>query len=222
MPTLDARVIKLLLVDDHHLVRDSLGLLLETQEDLRVVGLAQDGDDALAQAARAQPDVVLMDVDMPGLSAFAAAERIRAAAPDARVLFLSAFGYDRYLEQALRVGASGYITKAQPAAIIIDAVRRVAEGHVVFSRDVRDRLVVDADGPRLAARATTRLDLLSPREVEVLGFIARGQSKKEIAAHLRLSPKTVDNHTTHIMNKLHLHDRVSLTRFAIREGLVVG
>ncbi len=213
------RPISVVLADDHSLVRGTLANWLRGVAGVAVAAEVGDADAAVEECLRTKPDVLLMDIDMPGLQCFDAARTIKARCPGTRIIFLSAFFNDRYIEEALSVEASGYITKGEPPTVVADAVRSVAGGGVYFSPEVRDRLVVDATGIHLAHPPATRSSTLTTREVEVLRYIARGHSKKEIAATMHLSVKTVDNHCTSLMNKLDIHDRVELARFAIREGL---
>jgi DNA-binding NarL/FixJ family response regulator len=208
-----------LLVDDHALVRDTLAERLGQEPDLEVVGGACDAAEAMDLAFERRPDVVVMDVDMPGLACFEAARDIRSRLPKTRVLFLSAFSNDRYIEQALATKASGYITKNEPPQAVIEAIRAVYRGTVYFSPRVQARLTVDEANVTLAKPGDTRASTLTPRELEVLRYLARGMSKKEIAQTMHLSVKTVDTHSGNLMNKLDIHDRVELARFAIREGL---
>ncbi|UCG32979.1 MAG: response regulator transcription factor [Phycisphaerales bacterium] len=211
--------ISILVVDDHAIVRSSLARTLNDEQDMTVVGTAGDADEALAEAIRLKPAVILMDIDMPGLLCFSAVETIHARCPGTRVIFLSAFAHDRFIEQALAVEASGYITKDEPTQTVVDAIRNAVGGIAYFSPAVRSRIVVDSSGAHLAQRRQTRADTLTPRELEVLRYLARGMSKKEVAATMHLSVKTVEYHSASLMNKLDIHDRVELARFAIREGL---
>ena len=211
--------IRILLVDDHALVRDGVSVRLQQEEDFAIVGLANDASEAISMMADRRPDVVLMDIDMPGLSCFEAARAIHAQWPGARIIFLSAFLNDRYVEEALRVRARGYLTKSEPPAALIAAIRTVQAGGMYFSDDGRARLVVSDEGVALAHEAKTKASTLTRRETEILRYLARGLAKKEIAALTHVSIKTVETHTHPLMNKLDLHDRVALTRFAIREGL---
>lgn len=211
--------VSVLLVDDHALVRDSLSNWLRSEDDINVVASVGSADEAIAEALRFKPDIVLMDIDMPGLLCFDAAQVIRTRCPSTRILFLSAFFSDRYIEDALAAGASGYLTKGVAPEAVVKAVRDVAHGGVSFSPEVQQRLVIDSGGVRLGAATKTRVSTLTPRELEVLRYLARGLSKKEIAATMHLSVKTVDNHSASLMSKLDIHDRVELARFAIREGL---
>ena len=212
--------IRVLLADDHALVRTMLGERLQRESCIEVVGVTGTADQALTLAREQKPDVVILDIDMPGASSFEVARTLISERSDVRVLFLSAYMHDHYIEQALQVGAVGYLTKAEPPENVLTAIREVASGGAYFSEDVRRRLVFDADGPRLQRSARSRVSLLSARELEVLRHLARGLSKKEIASLLSVSVKTVEGHTEKLMRKLDIHDRVQLSRFAIREGLV--
>jgi DNA-binding NarL/FixJ family response regulator len=212
-------VTTVLLVDDHALVRDTLGRTLRDESDIRVVGTAGTAEQAVAEAGRLAPDIVLMDIDMPGVVSFDAASTIQSENPDTRVVFLSAFFNDRYIQQALAVRAWGYLVKNEPVAKIVDAIRRVKAGETYFSPEVQERLVMDGRFPTLAAPPATRVSRLTGRELELLKYLARGMGQKEIAYLLGLSINTVHRHVTSVMGKLDIHDRVELARFAIREGL---
>lgn len=211
--------ISVLLADDHAVVRETLAQWLATESDMAVVGTVGNGEDAVAESARLEPDVAVLDVDMPGVLAFEAAARIAAEVPRTRILFLSGFTHDRYIEQALAVKASGYVSKSEPPASIAAAIRAVASGRAYFSPDVADRIVVGPSGVELAA-SQSRAATLTRRELTCLQYLARGLSKKEVARAMSLSERTVNTHTASLMAKLDIHNRVELTRFAIREGLV--
>ncbi|MEX2215441.1 MAG: response regulator transcription factor [Phycisphaeraceae bacterium] len=206
-------------MDDHVLVREALSERLGRETDLQMVGAAADADDALKLAAADRPDVVLMDIDMPGLVCFEAAATMMAQYPGIQIVFLSAFFHDRYIEQVLRIKARGYISKREPIEAVIQAIRKVAAGGVYFSPEIRTRLVIDHEAVRLEGANVTRFSTLTPRELEVLRYVARGMAKKEIAGLMAISVKTVENHCGNLMNKLEMHDRVALARFAFREGL---
>jgi DNA-binding NarL/FixJ family response regulator len=211
--------IRILLVDDHALLRESLGQLLGSEPDLEIVATASNADEAVRRAVETKPDILLMDIDMPGLICFDAADQILRMVDNVRIIFLSAFFHDHYIQQALRVKARGYITKSEPPEKVVEAVRQVADGRVCFSPEVRARLVAGADGVTLGGSEQTRAATLSEREHEVLRYLARGMSKKEIATTMHVSVKTVEGHAQKVMDKLDIHDRVELARFAIREGL---
>ena len=209
-----------LVADDHELVRDMLARRLAEEFDLQVIGAVGDASAALSEALKSRPDLVLMDIDMPGLSAFEAAHLIRDRLPDTRVMFLSAYVRDGFITQALEVHASGYLTKGHPPEELIRSIRKVIRGGTCFSPEVESRFEVGSGGVGLTQKRRSRLELLTAREKQVLSYLARGMSKKEIARLDGTSVKTVDHHCQHVMEKLDLHDRVELTRFAIREGLV--
>lgn len=211
--------ISVLLADDHALLRNMLKERLSGEADINVVAATACAEDALRQAASIRPDVAVLDIDMPGLSPFEAAKELAEICPETRVIFLSAFVHDGYIEQALAARASGYLTKSEPPEMVAEAIRRVNGGATCFSPQVLKRIVIDSTGVRLSDRMRTRAELLSGREREVLGYIARGMAKKGIAQVMDVSVKTIEHHTAHLMHKLDIHDRVELARFAIREGL---
>lgn len=211
--------ITVVLADDHTLVRTSLANWLAGAPDIQVIALVDDAQSAVAESARSRPDVVVLDIDMPGLSSFDAARSIRGQSPGTRIIYLSAFIHDRYIEQALQTQASGYLNKGESPESLVRAIRAAKNGEVYFSPEVQARIVVDTGGVKLATREKTRVSTLTVREIEVLRYIARGMSKKEVAQVMGISLKTVDHHTANMMKKLNIHDRVELARFAIREGL---
>lgn len=212
-------LVRILIVDDHALMRSTLAAWLTADGGFEVIGEACDGGDAIQKAVANKPHIVLFDIDMPGLSCFEAARMIRNRVPETKVVFLSAFAHDNYIEQALACEARGYLTKGQSPQTISEAIRSVANGGSSFAPEVQSRLVIDSDGVRLGT-SLTRNSLLTPRELEVLKYLANGMSKKEIASTMHLSVKTIDNHSTSLMTKLDIHDRVDLARYAIREGLI--
>ncbi len=194
--------------------------MLGKTPSIQVVAEVGTTDEAITAAIRHQPAVVVLDIDIPGVEAFEAARTIRSRCPRTNILYLSAFTHDRYIESALSVGALGYVTKTEPPESVVQAIMAVAAGQVYFSPEVQARIVIDRDGASLRREPKSRSSTLTSRELEVLRYIARGMSKKEIAQTMHLSVKTVENHTANIMTRLDIHDRVELTRFAIREGIV--
>lgn len=211
--------ISVLLVDDHALLRETLRERLSREEGLSVVATADNAGEAIRLASAHRPDVVLMDIDMPGQSCFEAANQIKRNQPSTSIIFLSAFFHDRYIESALAAQASGYITKDEHPDIIVKALRNAADDVAYFSPKVQDRLVIDASGVKLAGSGMSRGSLLTQRELQVLRHLARGLPKKEVAQVMHVSVKTVSRHTENLMEKLNIHDRVGLARYAIREGL---
>ncbi len=223
LSTVDASLtqpIRIMVVDDHGLVRDSVSAVLAREKDLCVVGTAENADQAISKVIELQPDLVLMDIDMPGVSCFDAIQIIRSRVAGTKFILVTAYEYDEHLEQALRVKADGFVIKSEGIAALVDAVRNVAAGRVHFSSRVMNRLVVEGNEIRLENPPKSRLSLLSPRERELLRLLARGLSLKEASKVLAISYKTADKQKASLMAKLDIHDRVELARFAIREGLV--
>ena len=213
---------KVLLVDDHALVRETLADRLNREMDLEVVGTASSADQAVELAGELGPDVVVMDIDMPGRLCFDAAQDIVAVSPDTRMVYLSAFFSDRYIQDALEAHAVSYLTKDEPPDVVIKAVREAARGLTYFSEAVRSRLTIGRNNKLVLDnddQPLTKASTLTRRELEMLRYLARGMSKKEIAQTIHRSYGTVDKHVEKLMNKLDIHDRVELARYAIREGL---
>ncbi|MBI1784031.1 response regulator transcription factor [Candidatus Sumerlaeota bacterium] len=210
----------ILIVDDHAMLRDSLGRTLDQEIDITVLGKAENAEKAIELTLELNPTIILMDIDMPGMICFDAARRITSLQPKVKFIFLSSFSHDRFIESALAVGAKGYITKEEPAEVLIKAIRRVAKGQVYFSDSIWSRLAVGVDQIVLKDPSRTRTSTLTVRELEVLRYIACGLAKKEIASVMHVSVKTVNMHTANIMAKLGIHNRVELTRLAIREGII--
>jgi DNA-binding NarL/FixJ family response regulator len=213
-----SEMIDVLIADDHAMFAGALAQWLKGAPDIRVVGVVHRTEEAVDRAVELQPDVVLLDIDMPGLVPFEAARLIMSRCPNCAIVFVSAFTHDQYIEQALAVEAAGYVTKSDPPDAVEAAIRAVVTGGAYFSPDVQSRIIVDEEGARLA-QPRSRLSSLTTREREILRYIARGLAKRQIAETLALSVKTVNKHTDNLMNKLDIHDRVELARFAIREGL---
>jgi len=212
--------ITIVLADDHAIVRQSLAALLRTHPGLVVVGDAGTTDEAILLAIRHQPTVAVLDIDIPGVECFEAARTIKSRCSRTGILFLSAFSHDRYIDAALNVGALGYVTKSETPEAVVAAIRAIAACESSSSPEIQSRIVISREGVRLANEPRSRAATLTAREVEVLRYIARGMSKKEIAQTMHLSVKTVENHATNVMTRLAIHDRVELARYAIREGLV--
>jgi len=214
--------ITVVLADDQALVRTGFRMILAETDDIEVVGEAGDGDEAVRVAAAAGPDVVLMDVRMPGTDGIAATRRIRAAEPAPRVLILTTFDLDEYVYAGLRAGASGFVLKDALAPELISAVRVVASGEAVVAPTVTRRLIERfvGDGPDDGRLSLAALDVLTGREREVLMLIARGLANAEIAQRLFLSEGTVKTHVSRILAKLGLRDRLQAVILAYETGLV--
>jgi DNA-binding NarL/FixJ family response regulator len=214
--------ITILLADDHALMRSGLRGMLEAQDDMRVVGEAADGAEAVEVALKLRPDVVIMDIRMPRLDGIEATKRLLAHAGAPRVLVLTTFDLDEYVWEAMRAGAGGFMLKDAPPGQLAEAVRSVASGESLLAPAVTRRLIERyvATPPPGAARSGERFAELTERELEVLELIARGSSNREIAEQLFLSEATVKTHVTRIFSKLELRDRVQAVVLAYEHGLV--
>lgn len=215
-------MIRVLLADDQALVRAGLKALLNAREDIEVVGEAQDGAAAVDLARRLRPDVVLMDVRMPGVDGLEATRRIAddPAMAHVRVVILTTFGLDEYLFDALRFGASGFLVKDTEPGDLATAVRVVAAGDSLISPSMTRRLVAEFANRAKEPRKTAELDVLTQREREVMMLVASGLSNHEIAQKLFMSPATVRTHVSRAMTKLGIRDRAQLVVMAYETGLV--
>jgi two-component system response regulator NreC len=207
--------VRLLLVDDHEIVRAGLRTLLEREADFEVVGEATNGRKAIERVRELSPDVVVMDVSMPELNGIDATRQVIAAVPGVKVIGLSASEDDRMTIEMLRAGAAGHLTKSAAFEELVTAIRTVIKGNVYFRPSVVMRIATDsADEPPHSA-----FERLSSREREVLQLIAEGKATKEVAAMLSVSVKTAETHRRNLMEKLHVDSVAELTKYAIREGL---
>jgi two-component system, NarL family, response regulator LiaR len=206
---------RVLLVDDHAVVREGLRTFLELQPDIEIVGEAGDGAAAIAAAAAKKPDIVLMDLVMPVMDGVEATRRIRAELPDVRVIVLTSFAGEDKVFPALRAGAAGYLLKDVKPAELADTIRAVARGESRLAPDIQKRLVSGIAGPGAGAD----VEALTAREEDVLRCLARGRSNKEIAADLFIAEKTVKTHISSILAKLRLEDRTQAAVYAVKHGL---
>jgi DNA-binding NarL/FixJ family response regulator len=207
---------RILVADDHGIVRAGIKLLLENQADLDVVAEAADGIEAIEQALATHPDLCILDVGMPRMTGLQAARGIRAHLPDVRVLMLSMHDDERYLFEALKAGASGYVLKREADQDLVGAVRAVGRGEAFLTNAAERSLIREW----MSDTATGPVVPLSPREEEVVKLIAEAHTNAQIAAVLHLSEKTVESHRANVLRKLGMRDRVELVRYAIRRGLV--
>lgn len=213
--------IGVVLADDHDLVRAGFRLILETEDDIEVVGEASDGEQALAVTRRQQPDVVLMDIQMPKLDGLAATRLIaQDVGIPSRVVILTTFERDDYVFEALRAGASGFLLKNAPPEELVHAVRVVAGGDALLAPSITRRLIEDYSRRPVRAKIDPRLEQLTERELDVLRLLATGKSNAELAAQLFLSEGTVKTHISHLLAKLGARDRVQAVVFAYENGLV--
>ena len=208
--------IRVLVVDDHSIVREGIRAVLATEPDIEVVGEACDGEEAITEAARLRPEVIVMDLVMPEVDGIAAIQRILADQPEARILVLTSFDTEDKIFPAIRAGALGYTLKNSGPAELVRAIRRVHAGesslHPSVARKVLQELAQPPQRPPAA-------EPLSEREVEVLRLVARGESNQQIAAALTISEATVRKHISNILSKLHLASRTQAVLYALREGL---
>ena len=207
---------RLLIADDHGVVRSGLKLLLDRQEGLEVVAEAADGAAAVAAALAFRPDLCILDVSMPKLTGLQAAREIRAQDPHIAVLMLSMHDDERYLFEALKAGAGGYVLKMEADTALVDAVHAVLRGEPFLTNAAEERLIREW----VSDPSTGPSEPLSPREQEVLKLIAEAHTNREIAQVLHLSEKTVESHRGNLLRKLGMRDRVELVRYAIRRGLI--
>jgi DNA-binding NarL/FixJ family response regulator len=206
---------RLVIADDHGVVRGGLRLLLDRQVDMDVVAEAADGAEAVTQTLAHRPDIAVLDVAMPRLTGLQATREIKQQAPEVSVLILSMHDDERYLFEALKAGASGYVLKAQADTDLLAAIRAVERGEPFLTPEAQRTLIKD-----VLARGSGGEEELTPREEEIVKLVAEAHTTKEIAAVLHLSEKTVENHRANAMRKLGMRDRVELVRYAIRRGLI--
>ncbi|MDR7418600.1 MAG: response regulator transcription factor [Armatimonadota bacterium] len=214
--------IRIVLADDHPVLRTGLRTLLEQEPDMTVVGEASSGDEAVALAQRLSPDVVIMDISMPGLDGLEATRQIRALGLPSHVLILTVHAQERYLFPVLRAGAAGYLNKTAADTELVEAVRTVAAGGAFLHPTDTRRLLEDFVVRAQAGEQQDGYDRLSEREREVLKLVAAGYTAREVAEQLNLSPKSVETYRARIMEKLSLSTRADLVRYALRRGLLTG
>jgi DNA-binding NarL/FixJ family response regulator len=213
--------IRVLLADDHTILRQGIRVMMEAEPDISVVGEASDGRQAVQLTIKLRPDVAVIDLAMPLLNGLEATRQITKQNPSAKVLMLSSYGDNEYVHQVTKAGAAGYLLKHTVVDDLINAIREVAKGNAYFSPSVCRGLVENyRDTAKDGGRGTKRRDALTIREAEVLQLIAEGQPNKRIAAELGISIKTVEKHRQQVMYKLNIHDIAGLTRYAISRGVI--
>ncbi len=221
LPSIAMKKINVLLVDDHTVVRQGLRALLKSEEDIEVIGEAENGRQAVMLARKSPPpDVVVMDVAMPLLNGLEATRQIIRNSPTTRVLVLTSYGDDECVAQLMQAGASGYLIKQTAANDLLKAIREVQRGNAFFSPAIAKRLRDQCRVAFTSGQPARKTGELTSREAEVLQLIAEGFSNKQIAAELQISIKTVEKHRQQVMNKLNIHDIAGLTRYAISKGMV--
>lgn len=212
-------LIKVVIVDDHAMLVDSLVSRFQKDSGIDVVGTATDADHGLALILETEPDVVILDVELPGRGSFDIGKEISSQLKNTKIFFLTGYLSDIFIELALKVNAVGYLLKGEPIEFLIHAIKKISRGEYCFSQSVQERLVFDHTENRYSIRSESMLGSLTSRQIEVLRHLARGMSVKEVARSMHLSEKSIDSHKYRIMHKLGIHDRVELARYSIREGL---
>jgi DNA-binding NarL/FixJ family response regulator len=217
MPETAGERIRVLLADDHAILREGLASLMEKQPDIVVVGEAEDGKECLERAAALIPDVVVLDIKLPGMSGIEVCRQLKASHPLTRVIMLSMYEDYEYVNQALHVGADGYLLKKVASSELVSAVRRAYQGEKVFSPPVLDMIVASVRDEKPEARPSSPLETLTSREHDVLSLMSEGMSNKEIAARLFVSPKTVEKVVTGIYRKLGVSSRTAAVKLFLSE-----
>lgn len=216
------RKIKLMIADDHTIVRQGMKKLLETYPELQIVGESQDGEETVEIAMQLLPDLIIMDISMPGLNGLEATREIKKRLPEMKILILTMHAEKEYIFKILQSGASGYLLKGSPIEELVSAIHAVDRGESYLSPAVSKSIIEDYVGGGVRRPVTTRSQPLTTREREVLQLIAEGYTSKRIAARLSLSAKTIETHRSHIMQKLNIHNAAGLIRYAIQKGWVEG
>jgi DNA-binding NarL/FixJ family response regulator len=212
--------ITVLLADDHTIVRQGLRALLKAEDDMSVVGEAENGRQAVQMAGKLQPDVVVMDIAMPLLNGLAATRQISRECPKSRVLILSSYSADEYVKELADAGATGYLLKQTAAKDLVTGIREVNSGNAYFSPGISKRLLEQYQASINGSRGKRMDPKLTSREQEILQLIAEGYANKQIAAELCISTKTVEKHRQQLMEKVGIHDIAGLTRYAIDKGII--
>lgn len=212
--------IAVLIADDHAIVRDGLRLILETEDDLQVVAEAADGAEAVRLALELRPDVVLMDLRMPGMDGLAAIQRLKETAPELAVVILTTYNEDDLMLRGLKAGARGYLLKDTARAVLFDTIRAAAQGRTLLSPEVLARVLAAQSEPAAESQESENVAALTDRELEVLRAAARGDRSKEIARDLGITERTVKAHLTSIYNKLGVDSRASAVAVAAQHGLL--
>lgn len=209
------KIINVLIVDDHPVVQQGMKLLLEAQEDIKVIGIAQDGTQAVSLAKKSKPDIVLMDINLPGMDGIEATKHIRAENPQIQVIILTSHHQDAMIFSAIKAGALSYLLKSSAPDEVVDAIRAAKRNEARLHPRVAQRLMDEVTGARKSH------ETLTTRELEILKLVAQGMDNRSIAGALTLSEKTVKTHVSNILMKLNLNDRTQAAIYALKEGVVL-
>ena len=212
--------IRVLIADDHALMRAGVRALLAATEDIQVVGEAEDGDDAIREVRRLDPDVVLMDVAMPGLGGLEATLAVRKEKPDVKILVLTQHDDREYVSRFLKAGVAGYVLKKAAASELVSAIRAAHRGGLVLDPGIARDVLIEGSRDKASDSSEDPYDTLTDREKQVLKLVAEGSSNKEIAEILEISVKTAMAHRGHLMEKLGLHSRTEVVKFALKRGVI--
>jgi len=212
--------IRVVIADDHGLMREGVKALLRATDDIEVIGEAEDGDEAIREVRRLDPDVVLMDVAMPGLGGLEATLAIRKEKPDVKILVLTQYDDREYVARFLKAGVAGYVLKRAAASELVAAIRAVQRGGLVLDPEIARDVMQEQGKPPSASATEDPYETLTDREKQVLKLVAEGSSNKEIAETLDISVKTAMAHREHLMEKLGVHSRTELIKFALRRGVI--
>lgn len=215
--------IKIVLADDQSIIRDGLKLILEMEDDLEVIGTASNGDEAYELARKLQPDIILMDIRMPGCDGVLGTKRICDSYPDIKIIILTTFSDDAYIFEALKAGAKGYLLKDVQSDELADSIRMVMRGGMLIHPEVAVKVVKGLRNPQVTEKVeigSSKTDDLTSREVEIVNLIGKGKTNKEISSELYISEGTVKNHITNILSKLYLRDRTQIAIYASQHRLI--
>jgi two-component system response regulator NreC len=212
--------IRIMLADDHTLFRQGIRIMISAEADMEVVGEASNGGEAVDKAIEVRPDVVFMDIGMPGLSSFESTRQITKNRPETKVLFLTMYDDEDYLVECIEVGASGYVLKDSPSQQLVAAVRDICRGGTYLSPRMQSQLVDDFRSRIKSTDRLPRFATLTPREREVLKMLAEGNSVKDVACDLNLSVKTVEAHKFNLMRKLNIHNKAQLVQYAFQKKII--
>jgi DNA-binding NarL/FixJ family response regulator len=211
----------MVIADDHEIVRNAISDYAQRNAGFQIAGSVEDAQSAVSACALKQPNLLVLDIEMPGRDALAAIADVKAASPDTRVVILTAYCRDTFIQLALNNGANGYLLKSETPAAIVEALARVAKGGTAYSKPVLDRLTRHAAERAAESPHATRLDGLTPRELEVLRYIGRGHDNDAMASNMSISKRTVERHVARLMDSLNIRDRATLQAFAVEQNLTV-
>ncbi|MBI4311319.1 MAG: response regulator transcription factor [Chloroflexi bacterium] len=211
--------ISIVVADDHSIVRHGLRTLLEAESDFKVVGEAANGSEAIRLVEELSPDVLILDMVMPGIGGLEVIERLKASSPNTKVVVLSMHRNEAYVQASLRNGASAYVLKGSPSSELMEGIHAAVDGKIFLSRPLSER-AIEAYAQRLNPQEVDSFDTLTSREREILKMTVEGFKTQEIAVKLAISPRTVETHRTNLMNKLDIHSQLELLRYAIKRGLL--